>query len=115
MANKILILGEPGTGKTTAARNLNPTEVFFIVPDEKSLPFKGWKNSYKTVYRPDGKIDISKSNLYRGTNPQTIMILLKAISDSRPDIKIVIIDTITMMMNVEYMSKAKEKGLIRSF
>lgn len=110
MANKILILGEPGTGKTTAARNLDPTETFFIVPDEKSLPFKGWKNIYKTVYKPDGKIDISKSNLYRGTSPQTIMILLKAISDTRPDIKVVIIDTITMMMNVEYMAKAKEKG-----
>lgn len=110
MANKVLILGHPGSGKTSSARDLDPKSTFIICPDEKALPFKGWKNNYKTVYDDKGKLDLSNTNLYHTTNPQVIKQLLKAISDNKPEVKVVLIDTITSMMISEVMKRMGEKG-----
>lgn len=110
MATKILVLGDPGTGKTTAAETLNPAEVFFICSDKKGLPFKGWKNQYKTIYDSTNKVDLSKSNYYSTSSPTDIKYLLNTINDSKPEIKVIIIDTITAIMEDSYMAKAKEPG-----
>jgi adenylate kinase family enzyme len=110
MANKILILGQPGSGKTTSARDLDPKSTFIICPDEKALPFKGWKNNYKTVLGENGKIDLSQTNLYHTTSPQVVKQLLRAISESKPETKVVIIDTITSLMISEVMKRMGEKG-----
>ena len=110
MANKVLILGHPGSGKTTSAKNLDPKSTFIICPDEKALPFKGWKSNYKTTIGENGKVDISNTNFYRTTSPQVIKSLLRAISETKSDIKVVIIDTITSMMVAEYMKRMGEKG-----
>lgn len=110
MCRKILVLGPSGTGKSTAIENLNPEQTFIILPDSKGLPFKGWKNLYKTVYLDNGKLDLQKSNLYETKDPVSILALLKAISEQRQDIKNIIIDTITLVMDHSYMTRAKEKG-----
>lgn len=110
MANKILILGHPGSGKTTSAKNLDPKSTFIICPDEKALPFKGWKQNYKTTYGEGGKIDISNTNFYRTTSPTAVKQLLRTISDNKPEIKVVIIDTITSLMISELMKRIGEKG-----
>jgi len=110
MANKILILGQPGTGKTSSARNLDPATTFIICPDEKALPFRGWKNNYKTVYGENGKIDLAKTNFYQTTSPQVVKAMLKAISDNKPETKVIIIDTITALMISENMKRIGEKG-----
>jgi adenylate kinase family enzyme len=110
MANKILILGQPGTGKTSAARNLDPATTFIICPDEKALPFKGWKNNYKTTLDEKGKIDFAKTNFYRTSSPQIVKAMLKAISDSKPETKVILIDTITSLMISENMKRINEKG-----
>ena len=110
MANKILVLGQPGTGKTSAAKNLDPKETFIICPDEKALPFKGWKKNYETNFKEDGKLDLTKTNFYRTTSPQVVRSLVKAISDTKPEIKVIIIDTITALMISELMKRIGEKG-----
>ena len=110
MANKVLVLGHPGSGKTTSAKNLDPSSTFIICPDEKALPFKGWKNNYKTTIGENGKIDISKTNFYRTTSPAVVKSLLRAISESKPETKVVIIDTITSLMISELMKRIGEKG-----
>lgn len=110
MANKILVLGDPGSGKTTAAESLNPKETFIICSDHKGLPFAGWKKDYKTITKQDGKLDLEQSNYYETSNSATIINLLKAISERKPEIKVVIVDTITAIMEDEYMERAKEKG-----
>ena len=112
MTNKILILGPPGTGKSRAIQSLNPESTFIICPDEKALPFKGWKQNYKTIYKDkeNNKIDLQKTNFYETTNPRIIRNLLQAISDERLDIKVIVIDTITSMMVSEFMSKITERG-----
>jgi len=110
MANKVLILGHPGSGKTSSARDLDPKSTFIICPDEKALPFKGWKNNYKTHFGENGKVDLAKTNLYHTTSPQVVKQLLKAISESKPEIKVVLIDTITSLMISEVMKRMGEKG-----
>ena len=109
MANKILILGHPGSGKTSSARDLDPKSTFIICPDEKALPFRGWKNNYKTTYGENGKIDLANTNLYHTTSPQVIKQLLKAISEGKPETKVVLIDTITSLMISEMMKRMGEK------
>jgi adenylate kinase family enzyme len=110
MANKVLILGHPGSGKTSSARDLDPKSTFIICPDEKALPFRGWRNNYKTVYDEKGKIDLANTNLYQTTSPQVVKQLLRAISESKPETKVVLIDTITSLMISEVMKRMGEKG-----
>jgi hypothetical protein len=112
MAYKILSLGDPGSGKTTAAESLDPKTTFIICCDKKGLPFKNWKINYKTVLKDNGKLDLTASNYYETSNPSILRNLIKAISEQHTVIKTIIIDTMTAMMENEYMSKAKEKGLI---
>ena len=111
MANKIMILGDSGTGKTTSLETLDPKETFIICSDEKSLPFKGWKKRYQTTFSNTGKLDLQNTNLFNTTDVKTIKVLLEKISSDMPHIKIIIIDTITNLMIAEYMRRIKEKGL----
>jgi hypothetical protein len=113
MVNKLLVLGDAGTGKTTAAESLDPKSTFIICSDNKGLPFKGWKKNYKTVTKENGKLDLLKTNYYETSDPGTIITLVKAIADKRPDIKVIMIDTLTAIMEDEYMSKAKEAGFTK--
>ena len=46
MAKVIGCMGESGSGKTTAMRNLPPKETFYIDCDKKGLNWKGWKKQY---------------------------------------------------------------------
>lgn len=109
MANKVLVLGEPGTGKTRSLKTLDPKSTFIICPDEKELSFRG--KDYQTIFKEDTKkLDLQKTNFYETTSPKLILDLLKIISDSMPHIKVVVIDTITSLQIAEFMDKVKEKG-----
>lgn len=111
MANKILLLGEPGTGKSSSLETLDPSSTFIICSDEKSLPFPGWKKKYQTVIKEDTKkIDLQKTNFYETTSPKTVLALLNTISDHMPHIKVAVIDTLTSMQIAEFMDKVNEKG-----
>jgi len=112
-SEKILVLGTPGSGKSTAIESLDPITTFVICCDKKGLPFKGWKKNYKTVLKDNGKIDLIASNYYESSNPAIVQGLIKAVSEQRPDIKVIIIDTITAMIEDEYMNRIKEKGFER--
>ena len=50
-------MGESGSGKTTAMRNLPPEETFYFDCDKKGLNWKGWKTQYsvekKNYYKSD--------------------------------------------------------------
>lgn len=109
MANKILVTGYSGTGKTYALRNLEPTETFIICPDEKALPFKGWKKNYKSIGN-SGMFDPNTCNFLKTTNWEKIRSGMNFVSSKRPDIKNIVIDTITYAMIGEFMDKAKTVG-----
>jgi len=99
MSNVILILGPSGTGKSTSLRNLDPETTFIINVLKKRLPFKG----SSSIYSED------KGNYKETDKAATIVKYIEAISERRPEIKTLVIDDSTFIMNNEYMRRAHEK------
>lgn len=110
MGRKILVEGETGTGKSHSFMYLNPQETVVISPDEKELPFKGWRKNYKTVLKEDGNIDPNETNFYKQTDFSKITKFLNYVSSNRSEIKYVIIDTITLAQIKSFMDHAKIRG-----
>ena len=113
MANKILVLGDPGSGKTIAAQHLDPKEVFYICCDGKGLPFKGWKTNYKTIKNENGKLNLKESNYYETDNYDVIHSIITAVDKTKLETKVIIIDTITACMEEEFMTRIKENGFAK--
>lgn len=99
MSNLIVVLGESGTGKSTSIRNLNHEETFIINVLNKPLPFKG----YKKLYNQENK------NYLESDRYQEIVAYIKAVNERRPDIKTIIIDDFSFLMNNEFMRRCREK------
>lgn len=101
MSYVVAIAGEPGTGKTSSLRNLNPKETFIISLRKTRLP---WKSSAKDYKSGQG------GNFATGLNSEHIVQLLKAIDKQRPDIKTIVIDDAQFIMANMMMEKATETG-----
>lgn len=93
MAKVIGVMGESGSGKTTAMRNLDPKETFYFDCDKKGLNWKGWKTQYNT----DSK------NLMVTDDFMTVDKALRNINDKAPHIKFIVIDTLNALMVAEEM------------
>jgi len=109
MSTNVLIIGESGSGKSTAIRTLNPKETFIINVLDKPLPFKGWRRNYIIVKDEDGKITNETNYLYTDKYSK-ICSIMQYISKHRIDIKNVIIDDFQYIMANEFMNRASEKG-----
>lgn len=103
--SKILILAPSGSGKTSSLRNLDPKETGIINCDKKEPPLRGWRLNYKTVRGADGKIDLGKSNYVETNSPANVLATLQAWA-ARPELKTIVIDTITHMITQDYMNNA---------
>ena len=106
MAKRILIIGESGTGKSTAMMTLPPAETFIINVEGKELPFRA--KGYKKV--PALNEPPKEGNMAVTHDPNTIMRLLTYISTDRPEIKNIIIDDWQYIAMHQFMSKINEKG-----
>lgn len=112
MAKSGLFLGPTGTGKTTAARTLNPKDTFIITLSGKELPWPGWENQYKTGKQlreagPEARKAFGmKSNLYFAKTATDVVTFVKEkiIEDpKRTYIKNIVLDDGTMAMTRDYM------------
>lgn len=108
MANKILILGESGQGKSTSVESLNPEETFLINVIGKRLPFKGWKSKYQNY---DTKTQ--KGNVLSTYNHDHITKCIEAIGKTMPHIKNIVVDDSQYIMSYEYMDRATETGFTK--
>ncbi len=93
MAEKILIMGESGTGKSTSLRNCNPETTAIVNPVGKPLPFKGSKKftSLNGVTKSDEICEFMKDQVRSGK-------------------KIIVVDDFQYILSVPYMSRIKENG-----
>lgn len=95
MAKVIGVMGESGSGKTTAMRTLDPKKTFYIDSDKKGLNWKGWKTQF----------NIKNKNYYATDSFSQVKTLLERINtgEQAKNVKYVVIDTINGMMVAEEM------------
>jgi len=105
MAEKILVIGESGSGKSTSTKNLNEKETFYINCVGKNLPFRGWKAKYTYATK-----ETPKGNMLKTTNFQEVIKMMKYVSEKMPHVKTLIIDDAQYIMTYEFMDRAMEKG-----
>ena len=75
MSSKLIgVVGETGTGKSTAIKYLDPKETYIINVAKKELPFKGSGKLYNTDNKNYKEID----------DPVEVTRLLKVISEKAP-------------------------------
>ena len=88
-------MGESGSGKTTAMRNLDPKITFYIDCDKKGLNWKGWRKQYS----------VDNKNYFATDSFSTCKTLMEKVdkSENFRNIKYLVIDTINGMMVAEEM------------
>jgi len=101
MASKLIgIVGQTGTGKSTAIKYLDPKETYIINVAKKELPFKGSEKLYNTENKNYAEID----------NAVKITERLRKLSDDAPHIKNIVIEDSNYIMGFNIVSKATEVG-----
>lgn len=101
MSKAICVMGESGSGKTTAMRTLDPATTYYIDCDKKGLAWKGWRQQYNS----------EKKNFMADRDLFKIQTVLVGISQKRPDIKTIVIDTLnTAMVDKEIKSMGDGSG-----
>lgn len=100
MSIVVAVMGESGSGKTTAMRNLDPKTTYYIDADRKGLSWKGWRQQYNKEAKNYMSVD----------NPRVVAGVLQNINDKAPHIKTFVIDTMNGLMVAEEMRRSAEKG-----
>lgn len=100
MSRGIVVMGESGSGKTTAMRTLNPEETYYIDCDGKGLSWKGWRGQYN-----DAKKNYARTNVQ-----EVIEALMKNVNEKAPNIHNIVIDTINSVMIADERRRMAEKN-----
>lgn len=103
MAKVIGVMGESGSGKTTAMRNLPKDVTFYIDCDKKGLNWRGWKNDF--INLAEEKPQPGRGCYYRTDSFSQVSSVLKKINeqDNLKHIRYSVIDTLNGMMVAEEM------------
>lgn len=100
MSKMICVMGESGSGKTTAMRTLDPKTTYYIDVDGKGLTWKGWRDQYS----------LKNKNYSKVTDIPKLATVLANISDNGAHIKTVVIDTLNTAMVDKEVRSMSEKG-----
>ncbi len=101
MASKLIgIVGQTGTGKSTAIKHLDPKETYIINVAKKELPFKGSEKLYNAENKNYKEVD----------DANEITRLLRTISEKALHIKNIVIEDSNYIMGFNIVSKATEVG-----
>lgn len=98
MAQKLLIIGESGSGKSCSIRNCNPETTAIISPEKESLPFG------KKAQKYPGKYEM----LCNVTDSHKICKFMK--DQAAAGKKLIIVDDFQYILAIPYMNRIKETG-----
>lgn len=98
MAQKLLIIGESGSGKTCSIRNCNPETTAIVSPEKESLPFGKKSQKYP------GKFDM----LCNETDARKITKFMR--EEVAKGKKLIIVDDFQYILAIPYMNRIKETG-----
>lgn len=104
MSYTVLVIGDSGSGKSRSLLNLDPKSSYLIAAMRKPLPFKGWSKNWIEAAKD------KKGNYKVSDDANTIRVVIKKISDERPEVKTIVIDDSQYIMANEFMRCAMEKG-----
>lgn len=101
MGNMILVIGEPGSGKSTALESLDPESTVIIKPNNKALPFRGGSVKY----------NVDKKNVVINKEFKDLEATLTAINNSTSGkVKTVVVEDLTHYFSHRVMKDAKTTG-----
>lgn len=98
MSIPVLILGNPGTGKSSSLRNMDPSKTLLIQAVRKKLPFKSAAWSEFSKENPKGNIFVCDN----AVDIQKIM--------RKTTRKVICLDDSNYVMSNTFMRRASEKG-----
>jgi len=112
MSNAVLLVGDTGSGKSSAIESLDPKETFIIQSVRKELPWKGSRKIYQdlTTQNKDGR------KIYQ-PDLSAIPKAIEHIAKTAPHIKTIIIDDANYLLSTMYLSRhtANEKNPFDKF
>lgn len=100
MSKLICVMGESGSGKTTAMRTLDPKTTYYIDSDGKGLAWKGWRKQYNAEAK----------NYIVSRDIPSITRLIVNISEKKPETKTIVVDTLNTCMVDKEVKGMKETG-----
>lgn len=98
MSIATLVLGESGTGKSAAMRNLDPAATLLIQVVKKPLPFRASSWGYRDKDHPTGNIFVTD------TAHQIIALMQKTAR------KVIVLDDFQYVLANQYMRRTAETG-----
>lgn len=107
MSNIIGLVGLSNSGKSTSLKYLNPEETFIVSCTNKQLQIPGFRKKYFKVTVNDGKL---YGNWLVNNNYEKITKVMKLVSKSRPEIKVICLDDCNYLLSNETFQNALVKG-----
>ncbi len=107
MSNLIGLAGLSNSGKSSSLKYLTPEETFIISCTNKQLQIPGFRKKYPKVTISDGKL---LGNWLISNNYAQIQKIMKYVSQSRPEIKVLVIDDANYLLSNATFQDALIKG-----
>lgn len=107
MSNLIGLAGMSNSGKSTSLKYLDSASTFIISCTNKQLQIPGFRKKYKKVSIDNGKL---VGNWLVANDYSKIQKIMKIISDTRPEIKVLVIDDANYLLSNATFKDALVKG-----
>lgn len=107
MSNLIGLCGLSNSGKSTSLKYLDPSSTFIISCTNKQLQIPGFRKKYQKIKVENGKI---VGNWLVSNDYAQIQKILKVVSSTRPDIKVLVIDDANYLLSNATFKDALTKG-----